>query len=420
MRKHPVALCSTLVLTLAFSPLFPAFAANPPAQGQQDTEVACAGLASPVKHKNLGKNLPARKKDSNTYCGDPAKEGSGGSVGQELKRIMASAAKCEGALKKTVSPNFSIMNLTKKSIDRLAKACIQVRSYNVFSAQLCADYGKNAESTKAVGGADVDSAIGRGSFEAIANMRVPLMKNYQKMAADSEEEAKDFDRRLAGIANDRDKVIGDEIEFIKKALKFNTDKAKQLVEAEFKERQKLSGEGEGLSETRTIRFRNCRRGESQAACRADPTSVGGFYAALDSCNALSRDGGQLDKWRDNYNKNISKEVGEMKQEAKAFHAMFSDMAADHQRVIAQVRSRAGNSTVVAQGGNLSPSEARQAIRAGSSWSAADLKKAGMVNSGRFNEGGVDYVVYRRPASAGSPSSWLRNGRIVAVPATKVE
>ena len=427
---------ATLVLSISA----PAFAAPPrrqpvrPVSDQQQGAVlaSCDGLASPVKHKNMGRNVPARKKESNEFCGDPQKHVLAGKVGQHLKRIVDAARKCEGALKKTVSPNFSLENLVKKPTDRLLKACVQTRFYNASSEKICTTYGQNAERAKGIGGVAIDEVRGRGAFETIAKMHDPLVLNYKKLSDDAASEAKDIDQRVPGIADNKDKVMAEEIKFLKGAIKFNVDKAKQLVAAKLNDRRQLSGEASGFAEMGTVRFRNCRRGESEAACRADPTSVGGFYAALDSCNAIAKDGGLLDKWNEDYDKVISKELTEMKTEAKALASHFSDISSDHQRQAAQIRSRATgmDTTAIAAGANgdatkrdqLTPAQLQRAITDGQGWTPgrgetmdAYLARKGMVNSGRFTGAdGKEYVIFRR-----GPQFLGMGAATIAVPASRV-
>lgn len=403
VKQHPAR--HLIVATLVLSLSTPAFGAARARNG--DVDPACAGLASPVKHKNLGKNLPARKKESNQFCGDPAKSVLAGKVGQHLKRITDASKKCETALKRTVSPNFSIENLVKKPADRLLNACIQVRAYNSFSGKLCADYGTNSQKTKNMGGIATDEVNARNSFEAIARMHDPLAAAYKKMASDSESEAKDIEKRMAGIKDGKDKVMNDEVDFIKKAVKFNYESAKKLAAAKLPQRRQLSGEGQGMSEVGTLRFKNQRE-------------ITEFYTALDSCNALAKDGGLLDKWRDEYNKVVAKEIGEMKQEATAFNSFFSDASAEHQRAAAELRGKAGNMNVATLGGELTPAQSDRAIRDGQAWRPRVgqsmqeyLDSYKMKPSGSFTRNGVEYTTYSGPGRFGSGT------RTIAIPSERV-
>lgn len=417
MKNHPCR--HLLVAALVLSLSSPAYSA-PRRQAQQgETLAACAGLHSPVKHKNLGKNIPARKKESNQFCGDPQKHVLAGKVGQHLQKIVQASKRCESALKRTVSPSFSIENLVRKPTDRLLKACIQTRAYNAISERMCATYGQNAEKAKGIGGVAIDEVRGRGAFETIAKMHDPLVTNYKKLSEDAAGEAKEIDQRVPGIADNQDKVMNDEVEFIKKAIKFNYDKAKELAAAKLPQRRQLSGEASGFAEMGTLRFRTQRE-------------VKEFYSALDSCIALHKDNGLLDRWKDDYNKVIAKELTEMRTEAKSLASHFSDISAEHQRQAADLRAKAGKMDVAAvapgAGGDsnkrqdLTPAQAQKAIDYGKRWNPsrgetmdAYLARKGMVNSGRFTGAdGQEYVIFRR-----GPQFLGMGAATIAVPASRV-
>ncbi len=329
MKNHPfrTSLVASLTLSLV-APSF-SFAQDVPPPAKEPSLAGCAGLASPVKHQNLAKNIPARIKESNNFCGDPKKHVLAGKVGQHLQKIVKASHKCESALKRTVAPNFSIENLVKKPAQRLLKSCIQVRAYNSYSKKLCQDYAKNRNDTLNMNGIDEEglkNMNNRDSFQAVKGMHTPLIAAYKTMAEDAKGEATDMDKRLPGMKDGQDTVMNQEVEFIKKVVKFNHEKAKELASAKLKKRRELSGETSGLNDMATLRFKTQRE-------------VDEFWTALYSCKDLYKENGYLDKWRDDYNKVVSNELAQMKKEALAHHEFFRDASSQHQMQANEVQKR---------------------------------------------------------------------------------
>lgn len=301
-----------------------------PANG---STAGCDGLSSPVMKKNAARNITERDEHLKKFCGDPKESALAGRLGKQLEAVEKASAHCEEALRKTVSPKFSVSDLFKGPKQRLNSGCVQARAYNVYAREVCQNYTNNVNAVKsAPAGSPAMST--RDAYLSIADgIHKPVKESYKKMSGEAIDEVNEIGKRFPGLKDKRDTIMVQELERAKAAIKFNEEKARKLIETRgLKNRGNLQGIGRG-----DVRPDGTQVGVLSLKTQAD---VDNFYKALNACVNIHKKGGELDKWNDEYQKGVAKVVDDGREEAKSFAKNFKDQSERHAKSEAEQRALA--------------------------------------------------------------------------------
>jgi|GEM_PF-4971921 len=326
---------SLLVLSLLVTPT--AFAQEAPAPG-------CKGLPSPVDTKQLESNIAMRKPQWTQLCG-------GEGVHAKRLNVIEDRLKACKTLGKDLQGNThsipveTVLGMLKRRKDQVCKG---YEDNIIKMGALCSAYGATAKKAEGIAPRVQDAQNGTGGeaapFRALATEFGALSREYNGHRAASAAEERRLATKLGDISTDgRD----DELQKNIGLLKFQIQSFAKYMEGQ----AKLTS---AKREAHAYAANPDGSGAMRWKTRAD---VNNFWINLDKCKRAVKDGGELDKYKEDIDATLGKALKDARAEAGDIAKHLDEKSKEAIRAQAENDSRAGRINTAAdeaRGGKPDP------------------------------------------------------------------